>query len=1069
MKIAQRLLSGAVAALLLVLLLPGCNKEAKAARKLTTAKEYFEKADYAAAEIEFKNVLKLESGDPQASKGLGLIMLRQGAMLDACRILAATKQKLPKDDEIGVALAQTMFELGFIGDSRKELMEVLARTPAHGEALMLLAEAALTPEAMTECEERIARANAPDKAPVLLASALIELRRGQVDSGTSSVERTLEIDPKFARALALQGTLFRMRKLPEKALDPLKKAADLAGPRSTETGSYAKLLMELDHKDESVALLKQATQAAPDYLPNWRILAQISIAAKNDAEAAEYLSKVLAKSPLDLDAGVLQSQIWIRQKEPAKAVELLEKITKTFPSRPHLELALAKAYLAADDFYKAAATLDRVLALVPGATDAILLRTGLYLKDGQAGEAIRSIEPLLAAEPANRVAHDLLVNAYLAANRSDDAVAALRKQISASPEDPGLQLQLGQILGSQKKPIEARAAFDRVLELSPDHLGAVAQLCSLDQQEGKGDEAMARADAYLSAHLESAQAHFLKARLCYTLKDFKTAESLAQKTIELNPQDITAYGMLVRIQIDDGRSEQAVVRLNELLKTAPNNIPARMQLGILLQSLGRIDEARTRFDEIVKIAPDFALAYNNLACIDSEITGNLDKALENARKARLLASDNPLIGDTLGWIEWLRGNYREALPLLREAANGLPQVASAQYHLAMAHYMMYQISDASALLEKALAIEGGFPEKTEAERRLSILRDGESPDLATLGQQMKKDPKDVVLILRLAQNLTAAGRPGDALAAYQSALIVNPDLEAAHVGEAKLYASALKQPAKALEAATQARKVAPQSPQAAAVLGAANFRLGKHEQAFNLLHEAARKLPGETEVQYDYAWAAYSMGRVEDARSIMAKVAEIDPARAAEARDFLALTAPNAAADPATPALVEKRLAASPADVPALMARAALQEKAGESPVQTYRKVLEVCPQFDPARMALVRVFLDDPKQLEEIEKLANAARERLKDDPELSAILAIVNFRKGKFDYAAQLLKELSTKRPLTGNELFALGMSQTATKRPDEARKSLIQALQTDLPEADSTKAKATLAELDKTDVGK
>ncbi|MCX6867659.1 MAG: hypothetical protein NTV46_15860, partial [Verrucomicrobia bacterium] len=230
-----------------------------------------------------------------------------------------------------------------------------------------------------------------------------------------------------------------------------------------------------------------------------------------------------------------------------------------------------------------------------------------------------------------------------------------------------------------------------------------------------------------------------------------------------------------------------------------------------------------------------------------------------------------------------------------------------------------------------------------------------------------------------------------------------------------------------------------------------------------------RKLPADPRVQADYAWAAYSMGRVADARAAMGKLAPSDPAQAADAKDFLALTDPAAAANADTPALIEKKLAATPTDVPALMVRAALQEKAGQNPVAGYVKVLEIFPQFAPARLALARVYLDDPKQLEAAEKLANAARERLKDDPDLSGILAIINFRKGQFDYAAQLLKELSAKRQLTGGELFALGMSQAATKHPAEARQNLTQALQTKLPEADAAKAKATLEELAKPDAKK
>lgn len=105
-------------------------------------------------------------------------------------------------------------------------------------------------------------------------------------------------------------------------------------------------------------------------------------------EATADLSKVLAKSPLDIEAALLQSQVWIRGKEPAKAVDLLQKITATFPSRPLLELALGKAYPAADDYPKATAALDRVLAIAPGAVEAVLLRSGLHLKDGQSAEAI---------------------------------------------------------------------------------------------------------------------------------------------------------------------------------------------------------------------------------------------------------------------------------------------------------------------------------------------------------------------------------------------------------------------------------------------------------------------------------------------------------------------------------------------------------------------------------------------------------------------------------------------------------------------------------------------------------
>jgi len=1061
-KTVQRLFSGAASVLLLVTLSSGCTRKAKAAGKLDAAKEYFAKADDAAAEIEFKNVLKLEPGHPQALKGLGLIWVRQGAMLDGGRILSAAKSKLPTDDQIGVNLAVAFIDLGFVADGRKELIEVLERTPAHGEALMLLAETSLTPEAMSECEARISHANAGDKAAVLLASALIEFRRGHLEAGSQTLGQVLKISPQSSRALALQATLLRIQKQPEKALQPMKKASDIAGPRSVERDSYASLLMELGRQEDALALLKDATQQAPDYLPNWRLLARIAFDACKDTEAAADLSKVLAKCPLDIEAALLQSQLWLRGKESAKAVALLEKLSATFPSRPPLELALAKAYLSAEDFRKATATLDRVLALVPGLPEATLLRSGLYLKDSQPAEAIRLSEPILAAEPTNRMAQDLLVAAYSAAKRLDEAVAIVQQQAAALPTDEDLQLRLGQLLRSQGKAVEARAVFERVLELSPDQLEAVLELVTLDEVEGMGDEAFARINTYLSAHPDAPQAHFRKAQLCYASKDFKAAETEAVKTIELKPDDTQAYGMLVTLQCADGRSQQALGQLHKLLEATPDNLAALMHLGTLLMELDRLAEARACFEKMIGLSPNFAPAYNNLADIDSRTPGSLPQALENARKASSLAPDNPSISDTYGWIQWLNGDYHQALPLLLKAAKRLPEIAAVQYHLAMTHYLMLQTAEAVAAFEIALAIPGGFPEKDQATSHLAILRDGENFDLATLEKQIKTNPKDIVLIVFMAKQLASAGRPQDAATAYQSALAINPDLEAAHLALAALYTSVLNQPDKALDAANQARKLAPQSPRAAAALGSALFRLGKHEDAYNLLAEAARALPEDAGVQYDYAWAAYSTGRVADARASMGKLAPSTPTHTADSKDFLALTDPHAAANTATPALLEKKLVASPSYVPALMIRAALQEQAGTSPLPSYTKVLEVFPEFDPARKALARVYLDDPTQLDAAEKLANAAREHLKNDPDLSGILAIINFRKGQFDYATELLTELSAQRPLLGGELFALGMSQAATNRSTQARQTLTLALQSKLPQTDATTARATFEKL-------
>ena len=1059
MKLTRKILIRAAIFGLTLAIISGCSRASKIGRTLNSAQSYYGKSDYASSEIEFKRVLQMEPANTQAIKGLGLIRVRQGASLDGFRMLKLAKSKLVDDNELSLNLALSMFDLGFTADSRKEVLELLSRSPEHAEGLLLLAETSLTPALMTECEKIIASVNSCEQEPVLLASAIIQLRRGQIESGKALADRIVQKHPEYTRAIALQGAIHMMMKEPQKALAALKRSAEMAGPRSAEVGKYANLLLTQNRIDDAITLLERASKKAPDYLPNWRMLGRISIDAENDSKAEEYLSNVLVKSPLDLESCVLRSQIWLRKNEPRKAVELLEKLNSTFPSRPRVELSLAKSLIAMGELRKATKTLDHVLVRDPENTEAILLRAVLYLKSGDYSGAIDSAIHLLANEPSNRVAKDFLVLAYRAADRVDDAISALKEHASVNIEDYTLQLQLGNLLVSQGKAEEARNVFEQVLKLSPDHPGAVSKLIALDQKNGKHEDAMNRANEYLSTHPDSSLANLIKAVLCFTQKDFKAAETFALRTAELNPKDITACGLIVNIQVAEGRSDEAINQLKTLLKNVPNNIRARMQLAILHEKAGNVQESRILLEEVISMAPDFAPAYNNLACIHSQLPGNMEIALKNARVAQSLAPDDPAIFDTLGWVEWLRGNYQEAMPLLMKAASRLPLTPSIQYHLAMAHYMFYQIVEAESCLESAILLEGEFREKNDAMHRLAILRDATSQNIETLQHTVMVDPGDIVLKVMLARKLSDAGRPSDALAVYEDALSINPGIIVALLGKAELYAYHLNGVDKALEAANLARKIDPRSPSIAAVLGMVNFRHGNHAEAFALLSEAASSLPEDPCVQYDYAWASYSIGRVAYARAIMDKLVVTYPKREREIRDFLTLTDENVMNYPDIADLVDRYMNHFPERIPALMAHAALQKKNGESPESSYSEVIEAFPKFDPARLALARCYMEDPTKLDEAEELAIQAREQLKDNAELSAILAIISYGKREFDYSALLLMELSKKRPLTGRELFTLGMSYEATKRSEEARETLAQALRFELPEADVARARSIL----------
>ncbi len=1047
--------------MVLLCTLPSCTKEARAGRKLDAAREHMKESDLAAAEIEFKNVLELEPGQPQALKGLGLIWARQGVLLEAARILTSAQVGLPTDDEVALARARALFGLGFIDDSRTQLEEMLERNPANGEALMLYAETSSTPDTLTQCEERIARVGASVDKWIQLASALLELRRGMIESGTSGVERILAKDPDFPHALALRATIFRVRKPLEKALEPLVKAAGLAGPRSEESVAYGMLLMELERADDATAWFKAATEKAPDYVPSWFNLARIAFAGGNDAEASVHLEKVFRLAPLDIPSSLLQSQILMRAQEPDKAMELLAKLGTAFPERPNINLALAKACMAANKLDKAATALESAIAKVPGAPELLILRARIHLSQNEAADAALLLEPILEKSPANREVRDLLVSTYDALGRTAESTALLEAGLEGSGgEDMKASFRLGQHLLAQGKFAEARAAFDTVRKSDPESLEVIAHLIAVDLKEEKPADAMARVDAYLTAHPESNDAMRLKAELFDRSGDLKAAEATAQKALEIKPDDLLAYGIVVNVLIREKRSDEAVEQLRKLIAAAPDNERAKLHLGLILMQMGRSDEARAAFGEVLKTSPDSASALNNLAYLESADPASLKSARDHAAKARQISPKDFAVADTLGWIEWQLGNRAGALPLLTEAASALPNMPSVQYHLGVARSAMGQVDEAQAAFTKALASGVEFPEKEDARNRLETLGKAGDASIADLEKRIAANPQDVPGQLALAGRYAESGRTDDALASYEAALKVNPSLPAAYIGIARLYSGPLKSAEKALAAATKARSLAPRDPQALAVLGTAKLRAGLPQEAYGLFKDASGEIGDNPAFQADFAEAAYLLGRTGEAREVIAPVAASESPESAAAKRFLLLTSPDAGEHPDAAAEVEKALAENPADVAALMVRGQLETIAGKDAVTTYREILKIQPGFDAARVRLAGVLLQDSTKLDEALSLARQARGKLPADADLAGILGIASYRKGDSRYAAQVLKELATQRTLAAGEFFALGMSQAAIGDKSGSVANLTSAIGAGLDDAQAAEAKAALA---------
>ena len=1031
-------------------MLPGCTQEARKERYLAEGNKSFQAGAYDKARVYYMKVLQLDQRNAIAFARLGQIWLDGGAPLRAGAFLKKAEELAPNDSENRLRLANVYLTMGGSAEAKKEALNVLEQSPANGKALLLLTEMAHTPEAIKEAERAIAKFPARGTTSYHLAIANLAMRPQNMEVAERAIATAAQVEPKSPAVHQAKGTLDLLQKNPKGAVEEFKTAAQLAPLRSNFKMTYAQYLNQAEGAEAATAYLKEITTKAPDYLPGWTLLARIAFAGKKYEQVPAYLENVFSRDPENIDARLLQSDLWLAKHQPDKAITELEKLDKNFSGSPPVKYRLAQAYLQQNKSTQAADALDQALAKNPDYREAILARAELNLRTGHLPPAIRALEELLRKYPGFKPAQLLLADAYRAVGRPNDAAILFQEQIKVTPNAPDPYFFLGLTQLEQNKSDEARKSFEKVLELSPDNVLAVEQLINLDLRAKDFAAASPRVQGQLKQHPDRAASYIFDGRLLMAQFKWNEAERALKKALELDPDSVPAYDMLVTVYQTTNRLPQAAHELESVLSKAPNNQNALMRLAAIREKQKDFPKAREAYEKVLALNPGFVPALNNLSYLFAEQFNQPDKAYELAQKARTLDSRNPAVADTLGWAAFKRGDYPHALTLLEESSGKISDTPEIQFHLGMANYMMGRTDAARSAFQRALATPGDFPSKARAESQLALLGDGANTlSSAQLEEMISQRPNDPTTRVRLAESYEREKEWGKAASAYEGALEINPKMGSAALKLARIYSGPPSNKEKALIYAKMARALAPDDPKTAALLGHVAYECRDYSWSYDLLRESSRQLGSDPQVLHDLSWAAYSLGKVDVAREAMQRSLDASPSPdvAADAKSFLTLTAleTNPADLAGAKPVVDARLKADPNDGPALMAAATSDLQAGNksAAVDRYQQILHKFPDFAPAQKRLASIYAEDPSHIQEAFDLGTKARKSLPHDPELAELLGQLSYQKKDYGRAIQLLQESARSKPLDAISQYYLGLACKEEKRPSDAVKALTEAL--------------------------
>jgi Flp pilus assembly protein TadD len=131
------------------------------------------------------------------------------------------------------------------------------------------------------------------------------------------------------------------------------------------------------------------------------------------------------------------------------------------------------------------------------------------------------------------------------------------------------------------------------------------------------------------------------------------------------------------------------------------------------------------YQKALEVHPGMWAAANNLAFLlgeSSDDPKDLERALSLARKANDLRPGEPLVQDTLAWIQFKLGDLPQARQILTQALVEAPENPVFNYHMGVILMESGNSIEAKQRLETALAGKQSFAGRDKAEEMLKALQ-----------------------------------------------------------------------------------------------------------------------------------------------------------------------------------------------------------------------------------------------------------------------------------------------------------------------------------------------------------
>lgn len=534
-----------------------------------------------AAEASYNKALELDPKNGRALSSLGEMYEGQQRWNDAEKALQRWIDVEPKSASARLELAKLYFSQERKDAAEQVLVQAQKDLSDDPEAYRLLPEFYNTVGANDKALSAFDALHKQHPRDLKLSTEYAHLlfAMGQVDKANNINERVLAESRRDADALILKGQILTLQGKSDAAISLLRGVLGDAPTNAWAHFALGSALSAAGDQNTAKDEWLRAAQLQPDMLQVQRILAKIAIAEHDRNQLAQSAEKIISNDPQAPDGYVYRALAETENKQDARAEADLNKATQVAPHNP-----IGFANLAQWRF-----------------------------THKQYAEAERFYEKALELDPNYSAALQGLVATYKEQNRPDRIWPRVREQIAKAPNNSAFYLLQGALQEEKRDLAGAESSAQKAISLVPNDNDGFELLARVEAKAGDSGKALSTSYDWIKRNPKFARAYVLTGSLEEARGNWKAAEELYRKAIEIQPHYPDAENNLAYLLLERGGDADVALSLAQAAHSeAPNEPSIDDTLAWAYYHKGLYKTAIGLLQDALKAEPESALYHYHI-------------------------------------------------------------------------------------------------------------------------------------------------------------------------------------------------------------------------------------------------------------------------------------------------------------------------------------------------------------------------------------------------------------------------------------------------------------------------